>query len=235
MTLVQSLPGRQTCFQQVSPSPSDPAAEWVWLYIPSGTWVDEIVIDTISTNESMGPENDDCGDAEPIGDVEDLPFDTCGAAYDGDGICVREPNVWYRYIAPATGHVTMAVSDVSNATSMAIYGNGSCYSDDDWCCEWIEPGEQAECTLDVQAGHQYLIEIGPEDDGCATLGLLTIRGPCWYDLDDSGGVGIGDLAQLLSNYGTTSGAAFSDGDLDGDGDVDLADLSTLLGAYGATC
>jgi hypothetical protein len=43
------------------------------------------------------------------------------------------------------------------------------------------------------------------------------------------------LAQLLANYGTTSGAAYEDGDLDRDGDVDLTDLAALLSVYGTTC
>ena len=35
--------------------------------------------------------------------------------------------------------------------------------------------------------------------------------------------------------GTTSGAAYDDGDLDDDGDVDLSDLAALLGVYGTVC
>jgi len=52
------------------------------------------------------------------------------------------------------------------------------------------------------------------------------------DLDGDGDVDLSDLAQLLGNYGTTSGATYADGDLDGDGDVDLSDLAALLGHYG---
>ena len=55
------------------------------------------------------------------------------------------------------------------------------------------------------------------------------------DLDLDGSVGLPDLAQLLSNYGTSSGATYEDGDLDGDGDVDLVDLGALLADYGITC
>ena len=55
------------------------------------------------------------------------------------------------------------------------------------------------------------------------------------DLDGDNDIDLADLAQLLSNYGMTSGAIYEDGDLDGDGDVDLADLAALLSVYGTTC
>ena len=46
---------------------------------------------------------------------------------------------------------------------------------------------------------------------------------------------LADLAQLLANYDTASGATYYDGDLDQDGDVDLSDLAELLGVYRASC
>ena len=58
---------------------------------------------------------------------------------------------------------------------------------------------------------------------------------CLGDLDRDNDVDLADLAQLLANYGTTTGATYEDGDLDGDGDVDLTDLAELLGYYGETC
>jgi hypothetical protein len=65
---------------------------------------------------------------------------------------------------------------------------------------------------------------------------------CYADIDGSFDciVGLADLAQLLSNYGMTSGAGLLDGDVDpyappGDGDVDLADLAELLMQYGDDC
>jgi hypothetical protein len=55
-------------------------------------------------------------------------------------------------------------------------------------------------------------------------------------------VNLNDLAQLLGNYGLTTGASHADGDVDpydeffpGDGDVDLGDLAELLGQYGDDC
>ncbi len=68
------------------------------------------------------------------------------------------------------------------------------------------------------------------DDDEAFVGVL-IHGDLDYDRD----VDLADLAQLLANYGTTSGATYEDGDIDGDGDVDLADLAALLANYGRTC
>ncbi len=58
---------------------------------------------------------------------------------------------------------------------------------------------------------------------------------CFGDLDGDNDVDLADLAQLLANYGVTSGASYEDGDLDGDGDVDLADLASLLAVYGTSC
>jgi hypothetical protein len=59
--------------------------------------------------------------------------------------------------------------------------------------------------------------------------------PCFGDLDYDCDRDLADLAQLLSRYGTTSGATYEDGDMDGDGDVDLADLAALLSVYGDPC
>jgi hypothetical protein len=67
---------------------------------------------------------------------------------------------------------------------------------------------------------------------------------CEADIDGSFDciVGLADLAQLLGNYGMTTGAVLMDGDVDpydewfpGDGDVDLADLAELLSQYGDDC
>jgi hypothetical protein len=55
------------------------------------------------------------------------------------------------------------------------------------------------------------------------------------DLDGDGVVDLSDLAQLLANYGSTSGATYYDGDLSGDGAVDLVDLASLLGVYRTGC
>lgn len=74
------------------------------------------------------------------------------------------------------------------------------------------------------------------DYGATGLTLTVVEeAQCPGDLNGDNVVNLADLAQLLGNYGMTSGASYQDGDLDGDGDVDLSDLAELLGLYGTTC
>jgi predicted outer membrane repeat protein len=82
-------------------------------------------------------------------------------------------------------------------------------------------------TADQGAGSAPLVELGAYEfvPPCDLIG----------DLDGDADVDIQDLATLLSNFGTPSGATEQDGDLDGDGDVELADLTAMLSAFGSTC
>ncbi|RMF82132.1 MAG: hypothetical protein D6744_06350 [Planctomycetota bacterium] len=51
------------------------------------------------------------------------------------------------------------------------------------------------------------------------------------DLNGDDVVDLTDLAILLSNFDTPSGATLEDGDIDGDGDVDLTDLALLIALF----
>lgn len=73
--------------------------------------------------------------------------------------------------------------------------------------------------------------------GCTqfTIDLRATPSGCGADLDGDWEVGLSDLAILLHNFGTPTGATHDDGDLDGDEDVDLADLAGLLSDFGTRC
>jgi hypothetical protein len=106
--------------------------------------------------------NDDCDNAKPIGNVTNLPFDTTDATFDGPGVCIDSPNIWYRYTATGTGDVTVSLCGSSYDTKLAVYRGGNCPSsqsdliecNDDFC------GWQSEITFAAIAGRQYLIEVG---------------------------------------------------------------------------
>ncbi len=66
-------------------------------------------------------------------------------------------------------------------------------------------------------------------------GVADVCETCAGDANCDGFVDLNDLAIVLANYGTPSGATWPMGDFDGDGDVDLADLSLLLSNYGNPC
>jgi len=92
-----------------------------------------------------------------------------------------------------------------------------------WCSDCN--GNQVPDECDIADGTSQDINSNGIPDECECLG----------DLDGDNDIDLADLAQLLANYGTTSGATYEDGDLDGDGDVDLSDLAALLAVYGTAC
>jgi len=83
-------------------------------------------------------------------------------------------------------------------------------------------------------GTQSIVEAGVD---ALSISLFTCvpPGDCIGDFDGDGDRDLADLATLLGNYGTASGATFEDGDTDGDGDIDLTDLAATLAVYGLPC
>ena len=97
-------------------------------------------------------------------------------------------------------------------------------------------------TFSSGGGLDLAATAGQPDAGIMTGGTLTLIGGFWSlpvlcagDVNGDNKVDLQDLATLLSNFGTPSGATLQDGDLDGDGDVDLQDLANLLSAFGTNC
>jgi hypothetical protein len=157
------------------------------------------------------PQADNCSNAKLVGDVTDLAFDTTVATFDGPGLCMTSPNIWYCYTASCTGTVTVSLCGSSYDTKLAVYNGCQCYPttakmlgcNDDHC------GMQSQLTFDVTAGSQYLIEVGGYGNATGQ-GVLSIsceaQGPAaeldFGDApDSSNNFGIG--RPMTAGYGTT--------------------------------
>jgi hypothetical protein len=120
---------------------------------------------------------DDCVNAKQVGDVTDESFDTRDATFDGPGLCMTSPNLWYCYTASCTGDVTVSLRGSGYDTMLAVYDGCQCYpnSGDLIECNDDAPGSfQSEITFAAIAGKQYLFEVGGYASE-AGRGILNIR------------------------------------------------------------
>ncbi|MGD8786030.1 MAG: GEVED domain-containing protein [Phycisphaerales bacterium] len=123
------------------------------------------------------PANNDYEDAQAVGNVTDLAFDTTEATPDGPGVCTDNisRNIWYCYTATCTGCATVSLCGSSFDTKLAVYEECSTEPsssnllrcNDDYC------GRQSETRFPVIAGYKYLIEIAGFSSAFGE-GLLTI-------------------------------------------------------------
>lgn len=138
----------------------------------------------------FGPANDDSQFAEPITEVSNLPFDTTDATFDGQGVFIRSPNLWYLYAPSATGVATLSLQGSQYDTMVAVYRGAEVdpgwdrliAANDDYY------GLQSRVTFDVVSGTVYLIEIGgfgrATGQGVLTITLQSIS-PALRDLGDA--------------------------------------------------
>ena len=118
---------------------------------------------SISCEPSTQPSKDDCEDAQAIGEVKDLAFDTRNATFDGPGLCLTSPNIWFVYQASCTGEATVSLLGSSYDTMLAVYEGDDCNlhsSDLIACNDDFPPSRQSQITFDTIAGRRYLVEIG---------------------------------------------------------------------------
>ena len=123
------------------------------------------------------PSNNQCADAQPVGDVTNLSFDTRNATFDGRGLCMRSPNIWYCYTASCTGNVTVSLLGSSYDTMLAVYNGCECdpvSSDLIRCNDDFGSQLQSQITFTATEGNQYLIEIGGYDSETGQ-GILNIK------------------------------------------------------------
>ncbi|MHC4498511.1 MAG: hypothetical protein ACYS21_05290, partial [Planctomycetota bacterium] len=178
-----SCPPDNSCLAQSTSQSSNPHGFCVTLpqgtyYAMIDTWPLPGCIPEFTLTVDLGayaPANDDCANAEAVGDVVDKPFDTMCATFDGDGHCMTGPNIWYCYTATCTGYVTVSLCGSGYDTRLAVYNGCACYPtlgnmidcNDNFC------GLESQMTFWAVDGNDYLIEVGGLADNTG-LGLLSI-------------------------------------------------------------
>jgi len=145
-----------------------------------------------------GPTNDMCANAQPIGEVDKLPFDTRQATPDGVGAVIKSPNLWYKYTPSAAGKTTVSLAGSQFDTMLAVYRGAQVNPGQDRLIASNDDfnGLTSQLTFDAAAGQVYLIEVGGFD-GFTGQGLLTVSlaavTPAEFDL--------GDAPDGSNNYG----------------------------------
>lgn len=123
------------------------------------------------------PSKDDCASARAVGDVVNLPFDTRNATFDGPGLCMRSPNIWFCYAATCKGQVTVSLLGSSFDTMLAVYDGCECPASQSRmieCNDDFASSLQSQITFDAVTGNRYLIEVGGYGSAKGQ-GVLTIR------------------------------------------------------------
>jgi hypothetical protein len=133
-----------------------------------------------------GPANNICANAAPATNGNN-PYTTVGATTDGPAQCVNTTNdVWFRYIATATGQVEMNTCASTFDTVLSAFA-GDCADlgtplacNDDACGT---NGRQSRIRFQVGIGRTYLVRIGGFGGNTGT-GTLQIAAPAGAPVND---------------------------------------------------
>jgi hypothetical protein len=107
------------------------------------------------------PPNDACSEAEPVGEVANLAFDTSHARFDGRAYCMVSPNIWYCYTPTCTGDATVTLSGANYDTMLAVYNGCECFPEDlVECNDDSGTGHESQITFAAIGGNKYMIEVG---------------------------------------------------------------------------
>ena len=148
-----------------------------------------------------GPANDDCANAQAVGEGL-FAFDNTGAILDGPVDCDgnMSTDVWFAYTPSASGTATIATCGTLGSmddTVLIVYDGGTCpsgpaclASDDDGCAS---PNFSSTVEVPVAAGNTYLIQVGGWNGATGTSDLVIDLGGgpapvenCTNGVDDDG-------------------------------------------------
>lgn len=139
---------------------------------------------TFTIQPASAPANDACGNAAVISGFGSFAFDnafaTTGLEGQNEPVCsffgstavVRD--VWFRWIAPASGTVLVDTCGGSVDTKLAVYAGDGCPSASAIACNDDACNFQSRVVFQAAAGNEYTIQIGLYPFG-ANGGASTLR------------------------------------------------------------
>jgi hypothetical protein len=187
------------------------------------------------------PANDECTSAEFLL-TNSVNFDTTNASAspvalpaacnEGGGTTIAK-DIWYVYLVPCTGNVTVSTCGTAGFdTRIAAYAACPQVATPAIACDDNTAGctnNTSSMTFSSTANALVYLRVGgATTGGPGTLNVTCtpVAPPCPADFNDDGQVNGSDLAVLLGGWGSPGG------DLDGNNTTDGADLAALLGAWG---
>ena len=197
------------------------------------------------------PDHDSCVDSRFI-DEGLINFDTAGATTDGPVVPLMEfsgpsacgfpigddqihNDVWYDFVVPCSGLLTISLCESDFDTKIAVYQFGDCADlgdpiacNDDACGD--DPGYPSVLLLPLDDGAELLIRIGGYD-GAFGQGMIyldfVITPPTFADLStyaEFASCFTGSCVSLPCDSLADSTSCCNAQDFDADGDVDAEDL-----------
>jgi hypothetical protein len=189
---------------------------------------------------NFDPLNDDCADWLPIG-LGATDFCTIGAETDGPNDCDASNDIWYRWVAPDDGDLTVDLCNSDYDTYIAVYRSAVCPPANLVVCQ----DDSAQCdlqsyvTVGVAAGQTYQIRIGgfASNEGLGQAVLTFVPGGGLLgDMNCDGVVTPADIDPFV--LALTGGQAayeaqwpncnYFNGDVNEDGQVSPADIDPFV-------
>lgn len=179
---------------------------------PNGSTLEFVDDVYVGTSTSAAVTSDFCSDAPTVsGSSVLLPYTTVGATVENiAGSCASPtldngPDVWVRYVASASGSVTMGTCGCSYDSTLRVFDNCA-YStqvacNDDDCLASTGLNRASRVSFRVVAGADYYVRIGGfnANSGTGTLSI-TLAADCPADFNHDGANSVQDIFDFLASW-----------------------------------
>ena len=197
-----------------------------------GEWLGKDIPCDASTC-AVPPDNDECADADPVGDGWNAiaTWDATPSGPDEAG-CDTGNDTWYAWTATCSGEAIAAISGTTPINfdpSMAVYA--ACPGGPGELLGCASPSSGNTAIFDTTVGATYLLRVGAPDGVTGDGSVLIVCTPgedCPTDIDGNGATDVSDVLAVIAAWGGSGG----DEDVNGDGTVDVGDLLEVIGAWG---